>query len=115
MKKEKQLYKIYIDSSQRYEKSVCLFRLENTSKTEIAKKTGDIDIPSAIKELLVENSVSLNEVSEIVPNLGPGSFTGLKIGVTVANVKAWALGKKDINELYLPNYGKEPNIELKKF
>ena len=45
-------------------------------------------------------------------NKGPGSFTGIKIGVTIANVLNWALGKKKISELVVPDYGREPNITV---
>jgi len=33
-------------------------------------------------------------ISEILVNLGPGSYTGLRVGCSVANTLAWALGIK---------------------
>ncbi len=109
------MYKIKIDASKRREKVVSLIRLENGSEKVLAEKKGDIDIVSSIKELLEENGMPIENIDEFVSNLGPGSFTGLKIGVTIANVLNWAMGKKTIKQLDVPEYGRDPNITLKKF
>ena len=104
------MHKIKIDTSKRYEKSV---RLLN-GKKEVASKFGDIDIVSKIAEVLKENNLRVSDIDEFLANQGPGSFTGLKIGVTIVNVLNWALGKKELNELVMPKYGKEPNITIRK-
>ena len=111
---EKPQYKIYIDSTERYEKSVILVKVENNKETEIAKKEGDIDIVAAIDEVLTSNNLTPSDIKEYIPNKGPGSFTGIKIGITVANILNWALGKKELASLDAPNYGKEPNIQITK-
>lgn len=105
--KEKYMYKIYIDTTTREQKTVTL---TNNDK-EIDNKKGDIDIVTSIKEILKENKIKMSEIEEIISNPGPGSFTGIKIGVTVANVLNWITGKKNLNELTKPNYGKKPNIQ----
>lgn len=105
------MYKILIDSAERYQKSV---KLEKGGEI-IAEKTGDIDITASIQEILKENRVKIDEVNEFVANPGPGSFTGLKIGITAANILNWALGKKKISELTYPKYGSEPNIHKTKW
>ena len=107
MKKEKSEYKILIDTSTRFEKEVRLVEGEK----ELGKKCGDIDIVTSIKELLKDNNLKPSDISEYIPNLGPGSFTGLKVGVTIANILNWATGRKKIDELDLPEYGSEPNIQ----
>jgi len=109
------MYKMYIDSTTRFEKEVVLKKVENSEEVEMGRKFGDIDMVVSIKELLEENNLSVSDIDEVTPNLGPGSFTGLKMGVTIANIINWANGKKTIKELYLPNYGSEPNITKKKF
>lgn len=43
-----------------------------------------------ITEMLNKLSISLNDVEAIVCFKGPGSFTGLRIGLTVANALAYA-------------------------
>lgn len=44
---------------------------------------------------LKENRLNLNDIDKIFVVNGPGSFTGIRVGVTVAKTIAWAL-KKDI-------------------
>ena len=107
---EKSQLKIYIDSSQRELKKVTLLEILENDEREIDFIEGDIDVVGAIRDLLKRNNLDLRDISEFIPKLGPGSFTGLKIGVTVANVFNWLLGKKYLNEMYYPEYGKEPNI-----
>lgn len=105
------MYKISIDTAERYKKSVKLVK----DKEVLGEKIGDIDITASIKGLLEENNLSINEIDEFVANPGPGSFTGLKIGVTVVNVLNKFLGKKSLEELTYPDYGSEPNIHKTKW
>ncbi|MFH1648541.1 MAG: hypothetical protein ABIA11_02325 [Patescibacteria group bacterium] len=107
MKKEKSEYKILINTAVRDKKEVKLMEGER----EVGKKFGDIDTVSSIRELLNKNNLKPSDISEYVPNLGPGSFTGLKVGVTISNVLNWMFGKKKLNELDVPEYGSEPNIQ----
>lgn len=52
-------------------------------------------LPS-IKEILDHNSIDKKELNEIYVSIGPGSFTGIRIGVTVAKTMAWSLKIKII-------------------
>lgn len=83
-----------------------------------------------IKELLESQNRSLSDVSGIVVFKGPGSFTGLRIGLSVANALAYGLqvpimsatgsgwleeatsalrhGKDE--RISLPEYGSPPHI-----
>ena len=83
-----------------------------------------------IDELLAMQNKSLKDIQGIVVFKGPGSFTGLRIGITVANALADSLGaaivsteepdwletgirrlQKGENEhITLPEYGALPNI-----
>lgn len=47
---------------------------------------------SFIDELLKKENKKLTQIKEIEVNTGPGSFTGLRVGVSVANALGWALG-----------------------
>lgn len=46
-----------------------------------------------IKEMLDKNNLKPNDLDEIVCVRGPGSFTGLRIGVTIAKTIAYFLNK----------------------
>jgi tRNA threonylcarbamoyladenosine biosynthesis protein TsaB len=48
-------------------------------------------IHAKLRDLLAQESKTLSDVGGIVAYKGPGSFTGLRIGVTVANTLAYAL------------------------
>ena len=45
----------------------------------------------AIKDMLDKNKYRVNDLNRIYISVGPGSFTGIRIGVTVAKVIAWSL------------------------
>ena len=54
-----------------------------------------------IEEVLSEHSLTFSDITDISVVLGPGSFTGLRVGCTVANVLGLLLqvpvnGKRDI-------------------
>ena len=54
---------------------------------------------SFIKEVLKESNVSINELSAVAVSKGPGSYTGLRIGVAAAKGLCYAL---DIPLISLP-------------
>lgn len=49
-------------------------------------------IHKIIEKLLNENKVSYQELEGIICYKGPGSFTGLRIGLSVGNALAYSLG-----------------------
>ena len=44
-----------------------------------------------LEQIFKENNIKPNMVSKIMVINGPGSFTGIRIGVTIAKIYAWAL------------------------
>lgn len=101
-------YIIEIDTTQRDHKTVVLKKEDKIVDRENNSK----DIISTINSILNRNNLSLeNDIIEVVPNVGPGSFTGIKVGITIANTINWQLGNK---KEYQPNYGGEPNISTPK-
>ena len=80
--------KLYIDTSDREKVVVGLDGEKFVSSAR--QKTSQRLLPF-IEEILKKRGSSIREVSEIEVNCGPGSFTGLRVGVSVANALGWAL------------------------
>lgn len=54
-----------------------------------------------IEDILMEHNLKLSDITAITVALGPGSFTGLRVGCTVANALSMLLtipvnGKRDL-------------------
>jgi len=81
--------KLHIDTSNR-EKIVIGIDGEKF-ETEAIKEKSQKLLPF-INETLKKKGIKIEEISEIEVNTGPGSYTGLRVGVSVANTIGWALG-----------------------
>lgn len=70
---------------------------DNTIVHEFKKKI-DNDIASKIMSIinmeLTESDIDIKDIDRIFVVNGPGSFTGVRIGVTIAKTMAWALNIK---------------------
>lgn len=93
-----------------------------------------VTIHRKIDEILTSHNKKLNDLQGIVCFKGPGSFTGLRIGLTVANTLAYSLsipivgtsgenwqidGIKSLNsgkneKIIIPEYGAVPHITMQK-
>ncbi len=80
--------RLYIDTSDRETITVGLGK--KRFKTE-AKEGASQKLLAFIEEVLKKEGVTIKKVTEIKVNTGPGSFTGLRVGVSVANAIGWAL------------------------
>ncbi len=95
--------KLYIDTSNSLETKIGLDRKIYKFKNKDHKSQR---LLSFIDNILKKEKKTMRDVEEIEINLGPGSFTGLRVGLSVANALSWALdiplngGKK----LLLPKY-----------
>ena len=76
---------LMIDTSKQNEIEVIL---EIDRKKKIIKKNfskgSEILLPS-IKKILNENNLKINQVDKISVKRGPGSYTGIRVGLSVAN------------------------------
>jgi tRNA A37 threonylcarbamoyladenosine modification protein TsaB len=95
--------KLYLDTSDNQKTIVGLDsqRLEKPTGPDKSEQTLGL-----IEEILKKNRKEVKNISEIEVNLGPGSYTGLKIGVAIANTFGFVLdipvnGRR---QLVLPKY-----------
>ena len=44
-----------------------------------------------LESLLTENNLTYEDITGIVVDTGPGSFTGLRVGATIGNMLGWLL------------------------
>lgn len=98
----------------------------NSIRWEAHRQLADT-IHIKIRELLEAQHKTIKDLEKIVVFEGPGSFTGLRIGLSVANALAYGLGipiagttgdewqidgikATDSNEPVQPQYGREAHI-----
>jgi tRNA threonylcarbamoyl adenosine modification protein YeaZ len=63
-------------------------RFEKTSQSRVLKSQMVLPL---IEELLYEQDRELTDITDITVALGPGSFTGLRVGCAVANALGFLL------------------------
>ena len=112
------MYKVYIDTSDRFKSIVRLYNNDdnrndtgsggsNNNKV-VDEISGEIDVVSAIKTILETNGLLINDISKFEMNEGPGSFTGLRVGISIANALSFAglirINGKKIGEIEKPTY-----------
>ncbi len=115
---------------------ICEMYLYDNNGTSVATKIWQADRQLAhfllkkLDEFLVDNKSSFDEISGLFVFKGPGSFTGLRIGVTVMNTIAYSqdisivgvegegwldlaisrLLAKENDQVVMPEYGAEARI-----
>lgn len=61
-------------------------------KSRLSDRRHNEMLPGMVAELLDGNGISLKEISAIAVSIGPGSFTGLRVGLSYAKGLAMAVG-----------------------
>lgn len=105
--------KLYIDATDNLK---TVIRLDDTEIVKINEKPQDQDVLGAIMNALSLQGLTLNNISVVEVNTGPGSFTGTRVGVAIANALALALKIKVNGQEppVTPVYGEEPHITKQK-
>jgi len=80
---------LYLDTSTKY---LCIgiakdYKLIYKIQQEAIKKQSELTIPF-LKKALDEVHLTLKDIDEVVVTIGPGSFTGIRIGMCIAKVIA---------------------------
>ena len=97
--------KLSIDTS---ESDQTIIGLDDRQWRFKTKKQKSQQLLVLIDQTLKKQKKDLKDVTAIKVNLGPGSFTGLRVGIAVANALGWALkvpinGQK-MGQLVEPRY-----------
>lgn len=81
--------KLYIDTSDGEKITV---GIDGEKFETEARKDKSQKLLPFIDELLKKKGKETKDITEIEINTGPGSYTGLRVGVSVANTLGWVLG-----------------------
>lgn len=80
-------------------KNVCIALFNDKVLLDKIAYSNQIDLSSnfmvLVNDILSKNNIKVENVDKFFVAVGPGSFTGIRIGVTCAKVMAWSL-KKDV-------------------
>jgi len=92
------MYILSVDTSNKVA-SVALFNDKNLLNEKFSddQKTHSEKLLPIIDELLKEENLSIKDIDMFVVSVGPGSFTGIRIGVATVKGMAQALNKKVIS------------------
>ena len=91
------MYTLFIDTHFK-NVNLCLYKdakIINKTTLKQVKSTSECTMPEIIN-LLTKSKIESINISNIIVCNGPGSFTGVRIGVTIAKIYAWALKIKVI-------------------
>ncbi|MCH4171883.1 MAG: tRNA (adenosine(37)-N6)-threonylcarbamoyltransferase complex dimerization subunit type 1 TsaB [Lactobacillus sp.] len=88
------MYELAIDTSNRplsvavVDETTVLASFETNQKL-----THSETLMPAVDQVLKASGLSINDIDRFAVAMGPGSYTGIRIGVTTAKTLAWTLGK----------------------
>lgn len=99
---------LYIDSTDNQKTIVGIRGKGKINRIEKTTKifTSQVLLP-AIEELLIRNNLTLPNLQEIKVKTGKGSFTGIRVGITVANILGRLLNipvNGKINQIAIAQY-----------
>lgn len=105
--------RIYIDST---DNTKAVIRIDDKEYTRNVESPRDQDVLGFLMHCLQEQNIKPEDIDEIEVNPGPGSFTGTRVGVAIANMLSYALDIKVNGSMtpVEPIYSAPPSITKKK-
>lgn len=95
--------KLYIDTADAEE---IIVGLGGKKYSTIARQKKSQKLLPFIDQLLTKEKIKTTEITEIEVNSGPGSYTGIRVGMSVALALGWALdipvNGNDVSEGKIP-------------
>lgn len=100
---------LYIDSTNNLK---TIIKLGEHELVKIYDSPREQNVLAVVDEALKKHNLPLKDISSITVNPGPGSFTGTRVGVAIANSLAFGLNLKvnGQNPPIEPSYDRPPNI-----
>lgn len=96
---------LFINTADRKKIEVALKKDQKVVNSKFAENDfGSQVLLNLIKEILKDNNLEFKDLSEIEVEKGPGSYTGLKVGASVANALGFSLD--------IPVNGKKMEVDL---
>ncbi len=86
------MYSIFIDTHDKII-TIAIYKdgkILDYQQKESSRSHGDFTMPM-IKDILDSNKITVHDLNEVLVINGPGSFTGVRIGVTIAKTLAYTL------------------------
>lgn len=83
---------LYIDTSSSYLYTALVEddKLLSEIKEEFGQSLSEVALPKIVS-MFEKNNLDAKDIDKIIVVNGPGSFTGIRIGITIAKVYAWSL------------------------
>ena len=83
---------LYIDTSSSFLYSAITEndKVLSEVKEEYGQSLSEVALPKIV-EMFNKNKLTAKDIDKIIVVNGPGSFTGIRIGITIAKVYAWSL------------------------
>lgn len=83
---------LFIDT---HDKIISISLLKNNNEIDLLQKESNQHhseyVMPMISNILIKNNLNIHDITEIIVVNGPGSFTGVRIGVTIAKMLAYTL------------------------
>lgn len=103
------MYELFIDTSDNKRLMVQVLKDGTVIAEKVETEQTKADrVLLVIDQVLKESGVQLSDLKNIRVNKGPGSFTGVRVGVAIANALAFSLGisvnSKVIGDFETPVY-----------